>query len=230
MTSASRRFLVPSVTVIVMMAILIGLGSWQVYRLQWKDSILARIADAELAAPVPLKPDPKPYTKVAATGRFRFDLTAQFGAEVRDTNRGPIMGSYQIVPLERDGLPPILVDRGWVPQMRETPLDDPAGLVTITGYIRPEERARWFSPTNDVATRQFFTLDPDAIAGAIGLATPMPFTLVALGPSSPVSFPVPAQHLPRPPNNHLSYAITWYGLAVALVVIFIVWARKPASP
>ena len=39
-------------------------------------------------------------------------------------------------------------------------------------------------------------------------------------------WPDPARHLPRPPNNHLSYAITWYGLAVALLAIFIVWARK----
>jgi surfeit locus 1 family protein len=49
---------------------------------------------------------------------------------------------------------------------------------------------------------------------------------VALGPTPPNGYPDPAKHLPRPPNNHLSYAITWYGLAAALVVIFVVWARK----
>jgi surfeit locus 1 family protein len=175
----------------VMLLILIGLGTWQVYRLQWKERIMARIAEAERAPPVPLPPDPQPYTKIEVTGHFRFGLAVQYGAEVRDTAAGPTMGTYQIVPLERDG-------------------------------------AHWFSPVDDLATRQFYTLDDDAIATAIGLAKPMPFTMIALGPPSSTVYPVPAQTLPRPPNNHLSYAITWYGLAVALIVIFIVWARKPS--
>ena len=75
-------------------------------------------------------------------------------------------------------------------------------------------------------TRQFFTLDPAAIGAAVGEADPAPFTLVAMGPAVPGVYPAPAQHLPRPPNNHLSYVITWYGLAVSLAVIFGVWVRK----
>jgi surfeit locus 1 family protein len=76
--------------------------------------------------------------------------------------------------------------------------------------------------------RRFFTLDPVAIGAAVGQPTVRPFVLVALatGPAIAGHWPEPAQHLPRPPNNHLSYAITWYGLAVALLAIFIVWARK----
>ncbi len=228
MRTVRRRLLGPGVMAAVMLLILIGLGTWQVYRLQWKERIMARIAEAERAPPVPLPPDPQPYTKIEVTGHFRFGLAVQYGAEVRDTAAGPTMGTYQIVPLERDGAPPILVDRGWVPQQRPAPLADPAGPVTVVGYVRPTERAHWFSPVDDLATRQFYTLDDDAIATAIGLAKPMPFTMIALGPPSSTVYPVPAQTLPRPPNNHLSYAITWYGLAVALIVIFIVWARKPS--
>ena len=52
-----------------------------------------------------------------------------------------------------------------------------------------------------------------------------PFTLMALGDAPPEHWPEPAQHLPRPPNNHLSYAITWYGLAAALVAVFVALAR-----
>ncbi|MBN8904164.1 MAG: SURF1 family protein, partial [Rhodospirillales bacterium] len=72
----------------------------------------------------------------------------------------------------------------------------------------------------------FYTLDPAAIGRALGLPTVAPYTIVALGDTPPQRWPDPAKHLPRPPNNHLSYAITWYGLAAALVVIFILWARK----
>ncbi len=226
MTRAIRRLLLPGFSTSVMLVVLVGLGTWQVYRLHWKEAILARIAVAEIAPPVPLTDAPAPYTKVSVTGRFRYDLAAEFGAEVRDTVAGPTIGYYQIVPLERDGAATILVDRGWVPQKREAPLNDPAGSVTVSGYVRPADRQSWFSASDDVASRQFFTLDPAAIGAAVGEPDPAPFTLVAMGLAMPGAYPAPAQHLPRPPNNHLSYVITWYGLAVSLAVIFGVWARK----
>jgi surfeit locus 1 family protein len=211
-----------------MLLVLVGLGTWQVHRLHWKEGILARIAAAEAAPPVPLPPgpEPTPYQKVSATGRFRFDRAVQFGAEVRDTRTGPTMGFYQVVPLERNGAPPVLVDRGWVPQKRETPLDVPVADVTVTGYIRPGDVPRWFSPADDLAQRQFYTLDPLVIGAAVGEPGLAPFTLIAMGSPTADSYPIPAQTLPRPLNNHLSYVITWYGLAVALVVIFGVWVRK----
>ena len=226
MISARSRFLVPIVSTLLMSALLLGLGTWQVYRLRWKEGVLAQIASAEIEPPVPVTDDPAPYTKILASGHFLFDHAAEFGAEVRDTRAGPTMGSYQIVPLERDGAPTILVERGWIPQKREIPLNDPSGSVTVTGYARPADTKHWFSPTDDEAGRQFFTLNPAAIGAAVGVRNLLPFTLVATGPSIPDAYPAPAQQLPRPPNNHLSYAITWYGLAAALVVIFGVWTRK----
>lgn len=226
MTPAWRRFLVPSLSTLAMLLLLIGLGTWQVYRLHWKEGILSQIAAAEAAPPVPLPAKPSPYMKISVTGRFRYDQAAQFGAEVRDTQTGPTMGTYQIVPLERGGAPTILVDRGWIPQARETLLDDPPGAVTVSGYVRPGETQHWFSPTDDTVARQFFTLDPAAIGAVVGDPNPESYTLVAMGPETVGTYPTPAQHLPRPPNNHLSYAITWYGLAVALLIIFGAWVRK----
>ncbi len=214
-----------------MLAVLIGLGTWQVYRLRWKEGILAQIAKAEAAPAVPLAQYastelPAPYTKISVTGKYRFDRVAGFGAEVRDTKAGPAIGFKQIVPLERDGASTVLVDRGWVPRKRDVPLDDPAGTVTVTGYLRPPETAHWFSATDDQAARQFYTLDPRVIGAALGVRDPAPFTVVALGPPTGGSYPLPADELPRPPNNHLSYVITGYGLAAALVVIFAAWVRK----
>ena len=189
---------------------------------------MAQIARAEAAPATPLPPDPSPYSKVAVSGRLLNDRSASYGAEVRDTRAGPQLGTQLIVPLERDGAAPLLVDRGWVPSTRREPIDQPSEPVTIEGYVRPAETQSWFSAQDDKATRQFYTLDPTTIGAALGLAHVAPFVLVALGQASPGHWPIPAQHLPRPPNNHLSYAITWYGLALALVVIFTLWARKAA--
>jgi surfeit locus 1 family protein len=210
----------------VMLLILLGLGTWQVKRLAWKEGILAAIARAEAAPAVPLGPHPAPFAKVSATGRFRKDLAAFFAAEVRYTPAGPEMGAELIVPLERPGAETVLVDRGWVPTEGSTPIDWPSAPVTVDGYAYAPDRPGLFTPAADPARRRFYALDPVAIGAALGLKQVAPFTLVALGPEVPGRYPVSAQHLPRPPNNHLLYALTWYALAGALVVVFWEWSRK----
>ena len=221
-----RRLLWPGMTALVMLLILLGLGTWQVKRLAWKEGILAEIARAEASPAVPLGAHPAPFAKVSATGRYRQDLAALYGAQVQDTPAGPELGAQLIVPLERPGADPVLVDRGWVPTSVPAPIDWPRQPVTVDGYARTPDQPGLFTPQSDPAGRRFYTLDPRAIGAALGLKRIAPFTLVALGPAVPGQYPVPAQHLPRPPNNHLQYALTWYGLAGALVVVFVTWSRK----
>ena len=227
----ARKLIGPALMTAVMFLALIGLGTWQVRRLAWKEAILAQIARAEAAPPIPLPatPDaavPEPFTKVAVTGTLMHDKSALYGAEVRDTRAGPDLGALLIEPLQRAGALPLLVARGWVPLKRGAPVAMPQGTVTIAGYVHPADKPGLFSAQGDVAGRHFYTLDPAAIGAALGLDRVAPFILIALGPPPAEGLPVPAEHLPRPPNNHLQYAITWYGLAAALLVIFTVWARK----
>ena len=234
MTATSRRLLWPSLMTFVMLLVLLGLGSWQVKRLFWKEAILAQIARAEAADPVPLaagRDVPSPFMKVSVTGTYLADETALYGAEVQDIPSGPTMGAQLIEAMKQTNGGVILIDRGWVPLTRSRPLDDPAGVVTVAGYVRFGDTAGWFSAADDPAARRFFTLDPKAIGPAIGQPDVRPFVLVALGAATrqgPIvdRWPEPARHLPRPPNNHLAYAITWYGLAVALLAIFVIWAGK----
>jgi surfeit locus 1 family protein len=226
MTRASLRRLVwPLSGLLVLELILLGLGTWQVHRLHWKEAILEDIARAEAAPAVPLAGKPGPFTKVSVSGRLRHDLAASYGADVRDTATGPQLGSYLIVPLERSNEPTLLVDRGWVPDKRSGPINEPQGMVSISGYIHPADHPGMFSARDDPATRTFYTLDPVAIGAALGLKNVAPFVLIALGPPPAEHYPEPATHLPRPPNDHFIYAVTWYGLALALVVMFVVWAR-----
>lgn len=221
-----RRLLVPALGTLVMFAMLLALGTWQVHRLTWKRGILAEIAAAERAPAVPLPAAPTPFEKVAVRGRLRPDLAALYAAQVHQTETGPVLGGQLIVPLERSGAPPVLVDLGWVPAQRRAPLDLATGEITVDGYVRAAEYPGLFSATDDPKARRFYTLDPQAIGAALGLQRVAPFTLVALGTTPPRGWPQPAQHLPRPPNNHLQYAITWYGLAVVLLIEFGFYARK----
>ena len=241
MTGTARRLLWPGTMTAIMLLVLLGLGTWQVKRLFWKQALLAQIAQAETAEPIPLARIEaggtlSPFMKISATGTFLPDETALYGAEVRDVAPGPgmggpVMGAQLIEPLREVNGELILVDRGWVPLSRTGPLDQPTGEVTVSGYVRFGDSQHWFSAADDPSTRRFFTLDPRAIGEAIGQPNLRPFVLVALAAGGPSSgmvehWPDPARHLPRPPNNHLSYAITWYGLAIALLTIFTIWARK----
>lgn len=206
-----------------MLALTVGLGVWQLQRLQWKTGLLAELERAEAAPPVPLSDaPPAPFMKLAVTGHMRDDLAAYYGAEVRVLAAGPAMGAQLVTPLERPGGDPVLVVRGWLPQGQAVPATpDP---VTIVGYMRPPEHPARFGAKDDPAARRFFDLDPEAIGAALGLARVAPFTIVALGP--PTAVPVPAQALPRPPNDHLLYALTWFGLAASLLGVFAAYVRK----
>jgi len=225
MTSRWRRILPAVLVSIPVLAILLGLGTWQVRRMHWKTDLLAQIAAAEAGPPMPLTASPQPFTKVRATGRFRHDLEATLGVEVRDN----VLGTRLITPLEIQGLPTTLVNRGWVPlERRDLAISRPEGEVGVTGYILPAQERDTFAATDDTAGRRFYTTDPAAIGAALGLPSVAPDMLVALAEPGQRgdALPQPAQTLPRPRNNHLGYVITWYGLAASLVGVLFAWAIR----
>jgi surfeit locus 1 family protein len=215
-----KRLLVPTVSTLVMLAILLALGVWQLQRRDWKHNLLAQIDAAEASAAVPLPADPTPFAKVRIEGHLRTDLHALYGAEVR----GNTLGGQLIMPLERVGSDPVLVDLGWVPGDSVVPLSLPDG--GVEGFVRPAEHAGALSGKDDPAKHLFYTLDPAAIGASLGMAHVAPFTLIAIGVPKPGVYPDPATALPRPPDNHLQYALTWFGFAITLLIIFGLYVRK----
>ncbi len=221
-----RPLLTATLFALPVFGLLLFLGTWQVQRLAWKTDLLARIAASEAQPAVPLSAGPEPLLKVRVSGRFDHAREARLGLEVR----GAVLGAQVVTPLLRDGADPILVNRGWAP-LDGAPIARPEGPVTVEGWVHPGDRPGWFSATDDAAGRRFYTFDPPAIGAALGLPRVAPFGLVALGQGGG-GFPDPARSLPRPTNNHLGYAITWYGLAVSLAAVlgtFALRRRKEAD-
>ncbi len=210
-----------SVATALALVILIGLGLWQLQRLHWKQGMIARIDAAEQAPPVALGDGTPPlFTRVRVSGTLRPDHLALYGADVR----GLHMGAQSVQLLDRPGQKPVLVVLGWIP----TDMGGPkplAGPANITGYVRLPEHPDWLSAADDLQGRHFYTLNPIAIGASLGAADVAPFTLVALGRAEP-DRPQPADALPRPVNNHLQYAFTWFGLAAALLGVFLSWAVR----
>jgi surfeit locus 1 family protein len=228
-----RRILLPSFLAMPVLAVLLALGIWQVQRLGWKSALLADLAVAQSGPPGPAT-NPAPFSHIIATGRFLHDREVLLGSEVRGTT----LGAALITPLERDGLPALLVERGWVPLDRAG-VTRPEGPVTVQGYMRPSERPGLLSATDATAQRRFHNFDVPAIGAALGLPV-APFGLAVVVPGRPRpdgglgstpapntgGVPSPATSFPSPNNPHLGYAITWFGLAAAWTGIFALWAHR----
>ncbi len=225
------------ITVLIALAILISLGTWQVERLHWKEGLLADIAERRAAAPVPLadietmaaQGGDIEYRAVTATGRYINNKERHFFA----TWRGQT-GYYIYTPLQLADARYILVNRGFVPYENKEPemrmQGQLTGEQTVTGLARAKLPGKPSSlvPDNDVAKNIFYWKDLDVMASSVDLdkVDVLPFFVDADSTPNPAGFPIGGVTQVDLPNDHLQYAFTWYGLAAALVgVVAISWFR-----
>ncbi len=223
-----RRLIKPGIAAFILFWVLISLGVWQAHRRVWKEGILAQIHAAELNPPIPLPADPTPFEKVSIAGHWVAGKAVLYSDEVHDSPSGPVEGGELIMPFQPDNGPAVLVDLGWVPQKTPQPATVPAGETLAVGYIHQSDKAGWFAGTDDPTRGLFYTLNTVTLGAALGFNNVAPFALIAMGPLPPPGsvLPEPAQTLPRPPNNHYQYELTWFGFALVLVVEFFFFARK----
>ena len=128
----------------------------------------------------------------------------------------------------------VYVNRGFVPDADNGEYSPPPeGATVVSGVVRSPESGNWLTPSADLEKRVFFSRDPVRIAAATGLPEqPLGF-FVDLDASYTPSTGLPQAGETRTvfPNSHLGYAVTWYGLAAALVGVFGVfaWGRLRGS-
>lgn len=221
----------PTVIAIPAFVTLLGLGTWQVFRLAEKDAINAFRAERAAAPPVELAGNPADlapleFRRVRVRGQFDHDRELYiYGRSQRGND-----GYYIMTPLRREGASPVLVNRGWVPRDRKEPArraeGQPGGTVEVVGYLRHDARRGWLMPDNDVAGNHWFWFDLPAMSRKAGLAEAATFYLEADTTPNPGNFPVGGQTQIHLPSNHLQYAITWYALAAAFAVIYVLWHRR----
>ena len=241
--SGYRRLAVQSILAAAGFVILVSLGVWQVQRLHWKEALIARVENRLKAEPV-AAPGPQAwptldiaaaeYEPVTVTGHYLNDKEAHVVFSLTEP-RGPVGGiGYMVMtPFETGDGWIVYVNRGFVPQDREDPASRAEGIVdgttTATGLLREASRAAWFSPADNPARNEWFSRDPAAFAAASGLPAEKvaPYIIdAAFDPNLPGGLPQGGETLVSFPNNHLQYAITWFGLAIALAVIFTTFALR----
>lgn len=219
-------------------AVLLGLGFWQLERRVWKEELIARIEARTnaLAVAIPSEGDWKnvsaerdEYRRVTARGAFRHDREVQVYTVVSEQKgrlAGP--GYWVMTPLELNSGAAVIVNRGFVPLDRRLPDNRSAGQVagqtTVTGLLRMPEQATLFSPENDPARNGWYRRDPGEIARALKLERVAPFTIDADATPNPGGLPEGGRTRINFRNDHLQYAVTWFGLALALAGVFAAFA------
>lgn len=202
----------------VMFVALVALGVWQVERRAWKHALIAQIGARLQAAPV-AAPGPAAWTRITAADAYRrIALDGRYlpGRAVfvkAVTERG---GGYWVLsPLRTTPGFIILVNRGFVAKA-VAPV--PSGLVRVTGLLRVSEPGGGFLRSNDPAGDRWYSRDVAAIAVARRLGPVAPYFVDADSASSERGGPIGGLTVVRFSDNHLVYALTWFGLAILLVV------------
>lgn len=220
----------PTVITVVGVLLMLGLSLWQVQRLYWKEALIAE-RQAGMARPAEALPATiaQPldwhYRRVRVTGIFDHDREALLAARSLNGN----VGYHLVTPLLRDDGGAVLVDRGWIPLALKEPSRRPetlvAGRQTVEGIARVGQEPGFFTPEAQPDENFWFIVEIPAMAADMGLDNVAP-VFVEAGPTPEGTWPIGGQTRIDLPNDHLQYAITWFLLAIALAVVYVVYVRQ----
>jgi surfeit locus 1 family protein len=242
MTVTGRRRSVGfGIFTLAMVALSVSLGAWQLQRRVEKHALIAALTDRLAAAPGSL-PSPAQWSALTPVEdefrRVGFGATYTSGPDamvygsgsaVREDISGP--GTWAFMPARLPSGETVVINTGFVQNtMQDRSLQDSAvtRLVTgdpviLTGYIRFPESAGVLTPSENITKRLWFTRDHLAMAKALGWGEVAPFYIDLEAPAPAGGIPKPGALEVHLKDDHLQYAITWFTLAVAIVIAFGLW-------
>lgn len=234
----------PTLATLAAFCVLLGLGTWQLERKRWKEDLLAKIADRVAAEPLPVARAAElirggsdvEYMHVSAAGRFHHDKERYLYFPAPSG-----LGWHVYTPLEVAPARIIWVNRGLVPDASKAPAARRAGQVpgeiVVRGLVRVPQGKTLFTPQNDVAGNLWYWPDIPALTASAfppgAAVTAQPFTIEAdAEPAPPGGLPKGGVTRISLPNRHLEYAVTWYGIALTLIGVYLAFAisRLQAAP
>lgn len=222
---------------LICVGLLIGLGVWQLHRKAWKENLIAAMTSRLDRPPQPLPgavqwkaltQEADEFRHVAFAATFtpgEEALVYSPGSALRNDVKGP--GYFVFAPARLSDGSTVIVDRGFVPLDRKTIIGQPQseahGTINVVGYLRWPETPGMFTPAADVKGNTWFARDPADMAAARHWGAISPFYIDQEAPVPPNGLPLPGKLVVNLPDNHLQYAITWFGLAAGLIGVYGVW-------
>ena len=215
-----------TITCAILFVILCGLGAWQLERLQWKLALIATVnghmkaQPATLAQITAMPADEAQYRHVTLHGRL--DNAKEAYVFTTDASGAPVY--HVLTPILTDDGKTLMVDRGAVPKEKLDPVTRPAGNIAgeteMTGVWRVPDAPGLFTPPPDLAHRIWYARDLAGIAKADQVTLSDSVVIEADARPNPGGWPKGGQTVVSFRNEHLSYAITWFGLAIMLLGVW----------
>jgi surfeit locus 1 family protein len=229
----ARAILWPTIAMLVVLALLLTLGTWQLFRKGEKEALIATVSARAHGAAVSLPPrhdwpqldlEALDYQKVRLTGAFQPAERHVYTILPETRGRAAQPGWWVYVRLVLAEGGSVFVNRGFVPYAQKELSSRPAsvtpiGTVNIEGLVRRPEGRGSFTNTDDPARNIFYARDPALFARSLAVDDVAPFTVEQTTPNA-TDLPLAGQTRVTFPNRHLEYALTWYGLAATLVAIW----------
>ena len=208
--------------VILFITLFCALGTWQLYRLQWKTALISEITFGLDSTPVKYSNTlQKNYQRVVSEGRFNFEDQIY----LYSLNESGKPGYDVITPYKTLKNENVLVNRGWIDKnlKNNSEINLKENKVKITGLLREIYKANIFKPNNEIKNNIWFTLDANDLKELTGKQFSN-YMIFLEKPKNKV--PIPKKVSVDVPNNHLKYAITWYSIAISILFYYLYFRRK----
>ena len=208
-----------SVFVIFFISIFVALGSWQIVRLNWKLSLISEIENSLKNPPVELaQSNKKNYLKIKTSGSI--DLDKQIYLYNLNDNGTPGFEVINPILIDEENF---LINRGWIPfEKKNTEEINFFDENNIIGTLKLQGRKNIFKPDNEIEENYWFSLNREDILKFTGKE----FSKYIIYLDGNYQFPKPKKITANISNNHKKYAITWFSLAISILLLYLYFRKK----
>jgi len=208
-----------SVFVYFIILVLISLGSWQLYRLNWKLNLIEEIENSLIKNPIELSTiNKKNFLKIKTSGEIDFDKQIY----LYNLNESGKPGFEVINPILINN-ENYLINRGWIPFDKKNQSEiDLIDEDKIVGTLKLQSKANSFKPDNDIDKNYWFTLDREDVFKYTGKN----FSNFVIYLNGDYKIPKPKVITANISNNHKKYAITWFSMAISILLIYLYFRKK----
>jgi surfeit locus 1 family protein len=241
-----RKLIIPAIAAAVALFILLNLGFWQLNRLAWKETLIRQVEEG-VSKPAVNAPRPSAWSDIAERDDYKhvsvkgeYQDGSVFYYTSLSNPAGPLKGPGVMAysPFRTEDGWTVLVNRGFLPhglsvEQEKTALALPAGRTEISGLLRLSEKPNWTTPAPDKEDRIWFARDTEAMGDVLGVGGPdlAPYSIDLDASLTPAGgLPQAGETIVRFKNDHLGYALTWFGLAATLVGVFLTYAATVLWP
>ena len=208
-----------SVFVIFFISIFIALGSWQIVRLKWKLNLISEIENSLKNPPIELaQSNKKNYLKIKTSGSI--DLDKQIYLYNLNDNGTPGFEVINPILIDEENF---LINRGWIPfEKKNTEEINFFDENNIIGTLKLQGRKNIFKPDNEIEENYWFSLNREDVLKFTGKE----FSEYIIYLDGKYQFPKPKKITANISNNHKKYAITWFSLAISILLLYLYFRKK----